>query len=105
MIMIFRSIFRKICAGLDPIPPGQSPLTAMVSARRFSLILAPFKAGQEAGRSRKPSNSRKEVSSMSTDVNALELLPAQIRDDGAARHQTGGCDVFSIICVQTCMGG
>jgi hypothetical protein len=38
---------------------------------------------------------------MSTDVNALELLPAQTRDDGEARFVTA-CDVFSIICVRTC---
>jgi hypothetical protein len=39
---------------------------------------------------------------MSTDVSALELLPAQTRDEGGARLQTA-CDVFSIICVQTCV--
>ena len=38
---------------------------------------------------------------MSTDVNALELLPAQTRDDGEERFVTA-CDVFSIICVRTC---
>jgi hypothetical protein len=40
---------------------------------------------------------------VSTDVNELELLPAQIRDEGGERHITA-CDVFSIICVQTCGG-
>lgn len=40
---------------------------------------------------------------MSTDVNALELLPAQTRDDGEERLVTA-CDVFSIICIQTCGG-
>ena len=40
---------------------------------------------------------------MSTDVNELELLPAQTRDEGQARFVTA-CDVFSIVCVQTCGG-
>jgi hypothetical protein len=39
---------------------------------------------------------------MSTDVNALELLPAQIRDEGEARWQTGGCDFFTVACAHTC---
>jgi hypothetical protein len=40
---------------------------------------------------------------MTTDINALELLPAQTRDDPNERVVTA-CDVFSIICVQTCGG-
>jgi len=40
---------------------------------------------------------------MSTDVNELELLAAQTRDEGQARFVTA-CDVFSIVCVQTCGG-
>ena len=40
---------------------------------------------------------------MSTDVNELELLPAQTRDEGKERLVTA-CDVFSIVCVQTCGG-
>jgi hypothetical protein len=42
------------------------------------------------------------VNFVSTDVNALEQLPAQTRDDAGVRFVTA-CDVFSIICVQTCV--
>jgi hypothetical protein len=37
---------------------------------------------------------------MSTDVNALELLPAQDTEDAGIGFVTG-CDLFSY-CVQTC---